>query len=241
MLCTTRAVVLRTVKHTDGRVVLRAYTERLGLRSFLVRTGAGSATPSAPLQALARVELVVPDTGEPGLRTARDLRVDKPYVRAPYEPLRGILLLFAQEVFNKTLREEAPDEGLFHFVGSALEDIDTGNDLAHQPLRLLIGLMAPLGFLPEPPGEGETRFDLRDGMFFRGPSPHGFCMEPDQVSLFGALMARGVGPPRMKERQGSSTAGIRRRLLDDLLTYFRLHVEAFGELRSVDVLRAVLE
>ncbi len=240
MLLTTRAVVLRTVKHTDGRVVLRAYTERLGLRSCLVRTGSRNASRPAALQPLARVEIVLPDLGETGLRTARDLRVDRPYVRAPHDPLRGVLLLFAQEVFNKTLHEEAPDEELFAFVQDTLEDIDAGGDPAHQPLRLLVGLMKHLGFFPEAPKEGASRFDLRDGVFFRGPSPHGFCMEPDPAALFAVLIERSEGDASSQEPL-RSRSDVRRRLLDDLLTYYRLHVEGFGELRSPDVLRAVLE
>lgn len=240
MLLTTRAVVLRTVKHTDGRVVLRAYTERLGSRSCLVRTSSKQGARSAALQPLARVELVLPESGDHGLRTAQDLRVERPYVRTPHDPLRGVLLLFAQEVFNKTLYEETPDEDLFSFVQDTLEAIDTGDDLAHQPLRLLVGLMEHQGILPEPPLSVETRFDLRDGIFFQGPSPHGFCMEPDPASLFARLIEQ-VGTNAPVPRDLRSPADTRRRLLDDLLVYFRLHVEGFGELRSPGVLRTLLE
>jgi DNA repair protein RecO (recombination protein O) len=149
------------------------------------------------------------------------------------------LLLFAQEVFNRTLREESPDAGLFGFVEGTLEALDTGDDPAHQPLILLVGLCKHLGFSPEAPSEGETRFDLREGCFFRGEVPHEFCMEPGQSSLFARILTtleagtRGAAP-------FTSSPVARRCLLDDLLVYYRLHVDGFGELRSLDVLRAVL-
>lgn len=240
MLQTTKAVVLRVVKYADKSVVLRAYTEQFGLRSYMVRTGAKGASMFAALQPLSRVELVAPEAGERDMRTVRDLRIHRPYTRVQQEPLRGVLLLFAQEVFDRTLREESADAQLYGFVQEALESMDTGMDMAHQPLLLLVGLSRQLGFFPEAPEADEQRFDLREGYFFQGDAPHEFCMEPAQAALFAELIAQ------VEMREGAvvpfkASTEVRRRLMDDLLIYFRLHVEGFGELRSLEVLRAVLE
>jgi DNA repair protein RecO (recombination protein O) len=240
MLQTTKAVVLRTVRHADKSTVLRAYTERFGLRSYMVRTGTKGASRLAALQPLSRVELVVPEAGEHDLRTVRDLRIDRPYTRLQQEPMRGVLMLFAQEVLNRALREESADAQLYAFVQDTLEAMDTGADMAHQPLLLLVGLSKHLGFFPEAPEEGEHRFDLREGYFFRGDAPHEFCMEPAQADLFAELIGR-VEEPDGTAAPLRASAQVRRRLLDDLLIYYRLHVEGFGELRSLEVLRAVLE
>lgn len=240
MLQTTKAVVLRTVKYADKSVVLRAYTERFGLRSYMVRTGAKGASHLAALQPLSRVELVVPEAGERDMRTVRDMRMDRPYTRVQREPVRGVLMLFAQEVFDRALREESADAQLYAFVQETLESMDTGTDMAHQPLLLLVGLSRQLGFFPMAPEADEQRFDLREGYFFRGDAPHEFCMEPAQAALFAELIAH------VEMQEGTvaplkASSEVRRRLLDDLLIYYRLHVEGFGELRSLDVLRAVLE
>ncbi len=239
MLQTTSAVVLRTVKHTEKSTVLRAYTERFGLRSYMVRTGAKSGDRSAALQPLSRIELVVPEASEHELCTVREVRIERPYIRLREEPVRGVLLLFAQEVFNRTLREESADDRLYAFVQEVLEDIDGGSDITHQPLRLLVGLMRQLGFFPAAPSDAEDRFDLREGCFFHGYPPHEFCMETVTTTLFAELVrleeaaSARVGP--------TSAPSVRRRLLDDLLLYYRLHVDGFGELRSLEVLRSVLE
>lgn len=238
MVQTTRAVVLRTIRHGDKSTVLRAYTERFGLRSYMVRTGTKSTSRVAALQPLSRVELVVPESGEHEMRTVHDLRIDRPYTRLHEEPVRGVLILFAQEVFNRTLREESADAQLYAFVQEVLESIDTGADMAHQPLLLLVGLSRQLGFFPEMPEEGEQLFDMREGHFFQGKAHHEFCMEAAQAALFAELIARIEAPdPGASPLRASSE--VRRRLLDDLLIYYRLHVEGFGELRSLEVLRAV--
>ncbi len=239
MVLTTRAIVLRTIKHGDKSAVLRVFTERFGLRSYIVRTAAKGNARFAALQPLSRVELVVPEAGEHDLRTVRDLRIDRPYTRVQQEPVRGVLMLFAQEVFNRTLREESADAQLYAFLQGTLESMDTGSDMAHQPLLLLVGLSRQLGFFPEGPDEDGSRFDLREGCFFRGDAPHEFCMEPTQAALFAELIVRAEASDGTTAPLWSS-AEVRRRLLDDLLIYYRLHVEGFGELRSLEVLRAVL-
>lgn len=232
MLHTTHAVVLRTFKHGDRSTVLRAYTELFGARSYMVRIGGRNASRNAALQPLSRVELVVSETGERDMHAVRDLRIERPYVRTHAEPMRGVLALFAQEVFYRTLREESADPGLYAFVQAVLESMDTDEDLAHHPLRLLVNLSRHLGFFPEAPSPGEDRFDLREGCFFKGDAPHDLCMEPSSATLFATLLEGRVPSP--------SSAEVRRRLLDDLLIYYRLHVEGFGELRSPEVLRAVM-
>ena len=148
--------------------------------------------------------------------------------------------MFAQEVFDRALREEAADAQMYRFVQEALESMDTGADMAYQPLFLMVGLSRQLGFFPEAPEAGEQRFDLREGYFFQGDAPHEFCMEPAQAALFAELIEH-VGMQDGSFAPLKASLEVRRRLLDDLLIYYRLHVDGFGELRSLDVLRTVLE
>jgi len=231
LLQTTRAIALRTFKHGDRSVVLKAYTEAFGLRSYMARTGKQGSVQPMHLQPLARLELVVTENRERELHAVREARLLKPYTGIPADPRRGMVLLFTQEVLYRTLRESAPDPALFAFAMELLEAIDTGGSLGRLPLDLMAGLARHLGFLPEPPRPGQDRFDLRDGCFFHGPSPHAFCLGPEASSTFARLLA--PGPHRF-------TPAERKALLETLLAYFRFHVEGFGELRSPEILHELL-
>lgn len=235
MLHTTRAVVLRTFEHGDNTMVLKAYTELFGTRSYIVRISKRGSAKPALLQPLGRLELVVSESAERDLHTVREVRMDKAYVRIAAEPARGLLLLFAQEVFNRTLKEESPDPDLFDLVQRTLEEIDTGDNLAQLPLLLLVQTAGHLGFLPEPPGPGEDRFDLREGRFFSGVPPHGFYMDLNCSVAFAELLRSGPAAADVR-----FPPGLRKRLLEQLLDYFRLHVEGFGQLRSPTILHALL-
>lgn len=234
MLHTTRAIALRTFRHSDRTTVLKAYTEAFGARSYMVRTGKRGAVLPAVLQPLGRLELVVAENRERDLQLVREARIAQPYLGIAHDPRRAMLLLFAQEVFYRTLHEGAPDATLFRFVMQVLDTIDTGNALGQVPVDLLIGLAGQLGFLPEPPEPGEDRFDLQEGSFFTGPACHAFCMESADAAAFALLLRNMQSPPRL-------SAPVRRALLGHLLLFFRFHVEGFGELRSPEVLHELLQ
>lgn len=235
MLHTTRAVVLRTFKHGDNAMILKAYTEAFGARTYHVRLSRRGSAKPALLQPLDRLEVVVSEGGEREMHSVREVRMERAYVGIASDPARGLLLLFAQEVFYRTLKEESPDPELFGLVQRTLEEIDTGDNLAQLPLLLLVRLARHLGFLPEMPGPGEERFDLREGCFFSGIPQHGFCMDRESSLAFAELLkaeSTGMDVPM--------TSGSRKSLLEQLLDYFRLHVEGFGQLRSPTVLHALL-
>lgn len=236
MLHTTQAIVLKTIRHGDSTVVLKAYTEQLGVRSFVVRVGKKGGHVQAALQPLSRLEVVANEAPERDLLTVREIRVAQPYTRLPFDPVRGTLALFVQEVLYKVLRGEAADPELYAFVQEALEAMDTAADVRNFPLVFLVRFTEQLGFLPLPPSPGEDRFDLGEGVFVEGAAAHGHTLAPLLSAHLAALLP--VGFPQMHEPVIGARE--RRELLDHLLLYFRMHVEGLGELRSPAVLHQVL-
>ncbi|MCW5899800.1 MAG: DNA repair protein RecO C-terminal domain-containing protein [Flavobacteriales bacterium] len=232
----TRAVVLRTIRHGDRTLVLKAWTTGHGARSYLVRSGGKRGVPEAALQPLTRIELVAEERPDRDIHPLLELRVDRPYLHLARDPLRGAIALFVQEVLYRVLRVESPDAPLDTFVHEALEALDSAPEVRHFPLVFLVGLSGHLGFHPEAPQAGEDHFDLREGHFTQGPPPSGHALGPPLskalASLLDADLQRSPDPPL--------PSAMRRELLDHLLLYFRLHVEGMGELRSPDMLRRML-
>jgi DNA repair protein RecO (recombination protein O) len=234
MLHTTLAVALQVIRHRDRSLVLKAYTEAFGARAYFLRPSARGYGSSRP-QPMARMELVVTEDAGRDMQTVREWRVERPYLHVHADHARGLMLLFAQEVFLRALREEVADVDLFRFVQRCLERIDTGEGLAHLPLFLLVGLSGHLGFRPEAPRTSNARFDLREGRFLEGTPMHGLCMDHPMSRAFEDLL-------RAEEQDAPLPMGSfpSRLLLEQLLIYFRLHAEGFGQLRSPEVLHALL-
>ena len=230
----TRGIVLRTIKHTEGRLIARICTERFGTRGVVVHAGRGRVVHAA-LQPLSRVELVVSAPAGRDLLLARGIRVERPYVNLLQDAVRGTLALFMQELLVHVLREEVEDPDLYAALELLLEELDTGPDPAGYPLRAMVALLPYLGIRPDPHPGDPGGFDLRDGGFITGRAPHEHCMPQERARIFNALLMGRAG------NVGAAVPGATRRaLLADLVLYYRLHVEAFGEMRSPDVLHAVL-
>lgn len=236
MLHTTKAVVLKTIRYGDRTVVLKAYTEEFGLRSYMVRAGGKGGVQQALLQPLNRLEMVVNEQAERDIHTIREVRVDRPYSNVPFDAVRGTLALFVQEVLYKVLRGEAADPAMYGFIQEALEAMDTSAEIRNYPLIFLLRLSGELGFSPAPSMDGEDRFDLREGEFIRGVAPHGHTLGPPHSTHLIALLT--VGFDTMPGPMIPATQ--RRELLDHLVLYFRMHIEGLGELRSPAVLHQVL-
>ncbi len=238
MLQAVKALVLRTIKHTDSTVVLKTYTETFGVRSYLVRMPKGSrrAGRTALLQPLNRLELVVDERADRELHQLRELRLHRPYLRIPGDVLRTAQLLFLQELLVRTLREEAGDPGLWSFLQQALELLDTADEVRDLPLRFLLGYADALGFAPAPPEGAEPYFDLVEGRFTTELPLHTQAITPPLTALFAAWLPGPLYAPA----PGTMLPGQRRELLDALLRYVRLHVPGAPELHSPDVLHRTL-
>lgn len=234
MLITAEAIALRAIAHGDRSVVLKAWTRHAGARSYMVRLGAKG--QQAALQPLSRIEVVADERPDRDLLVARSVRVSRPFLRIPFDPVRGAVALFAQELLYRVLRTESADHELNSAVEEAIEAIDSRDDLRWLPHQLLLVLSGPLGFRPEPPDHGSSYFDLHEGRFVPAGVRHDHLLAPPLSTALAALIRTGIhDSPAIQV-----TPAQRNELLDRLLLYYRLHLEAMGTMRSPAVLQAVL-
>lgn len=235
MLHTTRAIVLRTIRHADRSTILQVYTEAFGLRSCFVRISRRRGLQGSLFQPLNRLELVMEERTGREVNDLREARIEAP-LSGQGDPMRSAIWLFLQEILLRVLKEESADRGLFTHLHGAIGAIDRARDLTHIPIVFLIQLSRPLGFFPSGPGGGEENFDLLEGHFIQGEAPSGHTLRPPLSRLLASALGAGLDdppPPAMKPVD-------RRELFDHLLLYYRMHVEGFGDLRSPGVLRQVL-
>lgn len=236
MLHTARAIVLKTVRHGDHTLVLKAWTNHAGVRAYMVRVGSKRGVPMAALQPLNRIELVAEERSDGELHYVRELRVEQPYLRIHQDPVRAALALFTQEVLYRVLRAESAEPALDTFVREALEAIDAAEDLRCFPLVFLLQLSGHLGFFPGEPAPNADHFDLQEGCFVPAGALHGHTMAPPLSLAFAHLL-----DADLRSMHGLDIPAAQRRdLLDHLLLYFRLHVDGLGELRSPAVLHVTL-
>ncbi len=179
----------------------------------------------ALFQPLTLLDLVVyhKDTG--AIVRISEIKCNTPFQSLPYEFVKSGIALFITEVLSKTLKEETGSPELFDFLYHSMLFLDTQpSQYENFPAQFLLKLARYLGFAPESAKEmmsqiGEVR--ITEGT------------EAEEAALNGLIT-------RNYTQHVSMTGQLRRTILDHVLRFYQLHVENFNELRSVPILRELM-
>lgn len=239
-MLTTRAIIFRATKFRESSLILDAYTEAKGLRKYLINgvRKARAQTPASLLQVMNLVELVAYDRDDKEINRLKEVRLEFAYQQIPFDVVRGTLGLFMAEVARKTIREREENAALFRFLYENFVFLDeTRESLANLHLQFLLELSTHLGIMPSGEwSEATPLFDLREGQFVTDLPAHGRYLAEEASQYFNRLLHA----DRTEAHRVTLNKSQRIALLKALLFYYELHLENMGEIKSLDVLRAVL-
>lgn len=241
MLHKTRAIILRQTNYSESSIVVQAFTEKLGLLSFLVN---GARKPKAKIRAslmqpLHLLELVVYYRENQGLQRIAEARPTPHLQTIPYDILKSAVAVFLNEVLYKTLKQQGEDPVLFDFVFNTVSWLDSVEKMpANFHLFFLLKLTRFLGFYPAIPKKDAIApyFDLRNGVFSETHPGHAFILAEQETPLFIQLLSANLDRLHLLH----ITLVDRRILIRKILLYYQLHIESFGEIRSLEILEEVL-
>ncbi len=241
MLEKTRGIVLHSLRYGDDSLIVDILTESRGTIAFLVRVPRSKKAnvKSHLFRPLTILELDVDYRPQRPLQRIRDMRVCVHYESIPYEPMKEVVALFLGEVLYYALRMEDRNDRLFQFLLYSLDWFDSAtNSYANFHLALLIKLTRYLGFWPNCEDRNRTDFfDLQESSFTSIRPVHGQCLsaeEADWVPRFLKMNYATMRYFKMSRHQ-------RTYVLDVLCRYYRLHIPEFPAVKSLDVLKALLD
>ena len=237
MLEKTQGIVLRTLKYNDESVIVDIYTANNGAQGFIVRLPRSRKSPvrSVLLRPLSILNLEYDYRPQRALQFLKNMQVAEPYHSLPYEPMKETVALFLSEFLYHALRSEQRNEPLFDYIVNSLQWFDgQPGSFASFHLVFLMRLSRFLGFYPnlDDYASGDY-FDLRESMFCAVPPVHRDFLDPVEAEKV-QLMMRMDYPTMHLFRMSHQE---RNRLLEVTLTYYRLHIPDFPELKSVAVLQ----
>ena len=241
MLETTRGIVLHYNRFGDDSAIVDIFTLSRGSVSFLVRDrrqqrkGGLHATLLRPLNI---VELVFDYRPSLSLQRLQELHIAHCYTSLPYDPIKETVALFLSEFLHNVLRNEVQNESLYHYILSSLQWFDAATEgLANFHIAFLVRMTYYLGFWPNIDKRNPLPFfDLKDSIATDTEPSHDYFLKGEEASLMPKLMRINVRNMHrfLLNRQQ------RNRILDVLTLYYRLHVPEFRDLRSLAVLREVM-
>ena len=243
MLTKTRAIVLRSFRYGEQKVIADMLTETDGRMSFVVTVGSasrggrsrGGKVQKQLLQPLMMLEIEADIRPQSQLQKLREVRMTHPYSSIPFDARKLSITLFLAEFIYYGTRAEQQNELLFAYIENSILWLDSCcGSFANFHLVFMMRLTRFIGFFPNIDNyeEGDF-FDLRAAAFSHAAPLHPDFLTPADAARIRTLMRMNYDSMHLFRMNHDE----RNRIVDVLLHYYRLHVPGFPELRSLDVLK----
>jgi DNA repair protein RecO (recombination protein O) len=220
MLHKTRGIVFRFTKYGETSIIVTMFTELFGLQSYIVNGVRSKSAKNkiALYQPLTLLNLVAYHRQNANIERIKEISCFHPYQSLNADIKKSTMAMFITELINKTVKDESHTQEMFDFLAGSLITLDElrdGFENAH--LIFMIRLSRFLGFGAQYANEviGGKVTD-----------------EETEVVLKQLLKADYHHMLTLSNLQ-------RKNVLDLLLRFYADHIENFGEMRSVQVLRDV--
>lgn len=231
----TRAIILKKVAYAGSSAIVTAYTEQFGTTSFMVRGLSRKGGKSAAVQPLSLVEIECNYKPSRQVQMLTDISLNEYSVSITTHPYKTAVALFLAEVLSKTLREESPDEELFQYLFGSIQYFAEDDFSADFHLIFLNKLMRFFGFTPSGAiSEEAPYFDLQHGSFISKRSGAIHCANGELSAAFSTLLAL-----NFESNRPAWSNEIRRQLLQLIITYYGLHLEGMGTIKSLPILEEI--
>lgn len=233
----TKAIIIRTVKFGESKLIVDAFTDAEGRMSFIIPFSKSSKSRVRRqfFQPLMLLELDCDIRERAGLQKIKDARIDFPFTSLSFQPVKMSLAMFLSEFLCYALRGEQANGPLFAYISDGIKWLDSAPDgYANFHLAFLMRLSRFLGFYPNLDGySAGCCFDLRSANFCQTEPAHHDFLYPQEAGRMMVMMRMDFGTMHLYKMSRME----RNRLVDIIISYYRIHIPDFPELRSLDVLR----
>jgi DNA repair protein RecO (recombination protein O) len=240
----TKGIVLRAVKYGETSLIVTIFTELFGLQSYMVngvRTSSKKGSGKANLfQPTAILDLVVYHNELKHLNRIKEFKWSYLYQNIFSDVPKNAVALFMIELLTKCLKQPEANPELFEFCEDAFIHLDesSGSVMANFPLFFALHLPVFFGFrISDEYSDKNSIVDLQEGMFVPGRPDHFHFLEGKQAEVTSELLKM-MQPEELEQLKLNHD--FRRQLLFAYETYYALHIQDFGTMKTLTVLREVL-
>ena len=225
MYQSTKGIVLSSIKYGETSLICRIYTENFGLQSYIVNGVRKRKGNRAYYQPLNLLDLVVFHKKNSQLHRIKEVKNSMAYSSIPFHILKSSVALFMAEVLCNCLKEEEENPALFNYIESSIKEFDTSEFNSQYHIHFLIALSGYLGFYPNLENDHLPYFDLMNGCFSANKSEHKHYISNSEDFLSAMKLER---------------VNNKKKVLEQILDYYRLHLDGFKPIKSKNVLENVL-
>ncbi len=240
----TKGIVLRTIKYGETSVVTTIYTELFGVQTYIVKgvrqASKKSSNKATYFQPAAILDLVVYHNELKNLQFIREYNWSFLYQNVLFDVVKNSVAMYIVELLLHSLKQPEANPELFYLIEDTLKQLDRGTDTftANLPLYFMLHLSNELGFQIQ----GEYNFatpvlDLQEGMFVSDIPVHPYYLSGELARVTSGIM----NIMFYNDLEAIQlNRNIRRQLMQAYQQFMALHIQDFGEMRSLPILQEVL-
>jgi len=239
----TKGIVLRVVKYGETSVIVTIFTELFGVQSYMVngvRTSKKGAAKANLFQPGAILDLVAYHNELHHLQRLREYRWSVLYQHIFFDVIKNSVALFMVELLSKMLKQPETNTELFYFAEDAFMHLDAAGDqvVANYPLFFALHLSSFFGFrFSDRYTETATYLDLKEGEFLQDHPVHPYFLGYP-YSFITSQLLKVMQPHELDQIKLNKDQ--RRILLQAYQTFYALHIQDFGVMKTLPVLQEVL-
>ena len=240
----TKGIVLKTVKYGETSMIITIFTELFGLQSYIVngvrastKKGSGKANLFQPSAIL---DLVVYHNELKNLNRIKEFKWDHLYNHILSDVKKNAVALFMVELLTKCLKQPEGNPDLFNFVEDSFLHLDESSEAVTANLPLFFALHLPVFFgfrFTDNYSINNSFLDLEEGTFVKEQPVHPNFLE-DKQALITSQLLKVMRPEELEDIKLNHD--FRRNLLFVYETYYALHIQDFGTMKTLPVLREIL-
>jgi len=240
----TKGIVLKTVRYGETSIIAGIFTEMFGLQSYLIngvritsKKGSGKANL---LQPGAILDMVVYHNEFRNLQRVKEFKWGYLYENIFFNVFRNAVALFIVELLQRSVKQPEPNPPLFNFIEDAFIHLDKTSDgaAANFALYFAINLSGFYGFrIADKYSDTKNILDLMEGRFVEEKPNHLYYLENDYSRVISDLL-KVMQPSELGQVKLNQET--RRVLLHAFETFYALHIQDFGKMKTLPVLEAVL-
>lgn len=230
MIFNTKGIVLGHIKYKESSIIVRIYTEKFGLQSYIINSVRTQKAKYkiALFQPLTLLDLMVYHKETHDLHRVSELKCDVAFQEIPFHFEKTSIALILAEIIGKCVHN-FEDKNLFEFLRESIYTYDLlKTNQEHFLLIFLYKMSRFLGILPKNLEEMTEQIS------------HHFQQKKIITTTENELFFEKIKLLTRYDEKIQSDLVQRRFLLNLLLKYYQIHFQYFGELKTLPILQEIL-
>jgi DNA repair protein RecO (recombination protein O) len=239
----TKGIVLKTIKYGETSVIVSIFTELFGAQSYIVngvRTTGKSSSKAVMLQPSGILDLEVYHNELKNLQRIKEYKWSYLYARVLTDVTRNAVAMYMVELLQKCLKQPESNPDLFHFTEDAFIHLDKADSAvtANFPIYFSLHLAQFFGFrLHDNYSDRDHILDLKEGSFIDHIPAHPYYSDGGIGKAISQIL-KAQHPDELA--QIKLNKNIRREVLLTMQSYYALHIQEFGVMKTLPVLHTIL-